>query len=107
MSPDASSTTSSATATPADAWAQVLAAAHAQVGDPAAGPGRVLSVKLGYNPNSSSVGSVVTILLWTSTFAAIALNVVTALLQRDGRAPALPPGTDTADTATTPPGGTT
>lgn len=104
MAPDAPATLEPSAATPADAWAQVLAAAHAQVGAPTPGPGRVLAVKLGYNPNSSSVGSVVTILLWTSTFAAIALNVVTALLQRDGRAPALPPGTDTADTSTTPPG---
>ena len=44
--------------------------------------GRVLRVKLGYNPNSSSVGSVVTVLFWSATASAAALNLVAALLAR-------------------------
>lgn len=52
-------------------------------------PGRVLRVKLGYNPNSSSVGSVVSILFWGAAASAAAVNLVAALLAR--RREALPP----------------
>lgn len=51
--------------------------------------GGVLRLKLGYNPNSSSVGSVVTTLLWTATFGAAALNIAAALLRE--RASTTPP----------------
>ncbi len=44
--------------------------------------GRVLRVKLGYNPNSSSVGSVVTVLFWSAAASAAALNLVSALLAK-------------------------
>lgn len=44
-------------------------------------PGKILSVKFGYNPNSSSIGSVVSLLLWSATFGALAINVIASLLQ--------------------------
>jgi hypothetical protein len=47
----------------------------------AGAPGRVLRAKLGYNPNSSSVGSVVSVLMWSATFSAAALNALTVLLR--------------------------
>lgn len=69
----------------------ILEALRAAAGDAEPPPdGRVLSVKLGYNPNSSSVGSVVSVLFWSATAATLALNLTAALLakRRD------PPGDD-------------
>lgn len=63
-----------------DPWSRRILDLRARVGIPASLPGRVLRIKLGYNPNSSSVGSVVSILIWTATFGTIAANVVAALL---------------------------
>lgn len=40
----------------------------------------VLSVKLGYNPNSSSVGSLVSVLFWSATGAAVLASLVAARL---------------------------
>lgn len=39
-------------------------------------------VKLGYNPNSSSVGSVLTTLVWGTTLSAVALNIAAALVRK-------------------------
>ena len=39
----------------------------------------VLRVKLGYNPNSSSVGSVVTVLMWSVVLGSTMLNAMAAL----------------------------
>lgn len=61
-------------------WQAVVDRLGALHGREPRGEGRVLSVKFGYNPNSSSVGSVVTVLLWTSVFAVSALNILNALL---------------------------
>lgn len=78
-----------------DPWQRVIRAASNRDGDDTyPGRGRVLKVKLGYNPNSSSVGSVIAVLMWTATFGAIALNVVTAIVARDARRPSLPPPDD-------------
>lgn len=49
---------------------------------PYAGEGRVLRVKLGYNPNSSSVGSVVTVLMWTLAMGSVVLNVMATLARQ-------------------------
>jgi hypothetical protein len=46
------------------------------------GKGRVLRVKLGYNPNSSSVGSVVTVLMWTVAMGSVVLNVMATLARQ-------------------------
>jgi hypothetical protein len=55
--------------------------------------GRVLAVKWGYNPNSSSLGVDVTFLLFG--MAAIALlTPIVSLFLRGRRAPALPPSSD-------------
>ena len=40
----------------------------------------MLRVKLGYNPNSSSVGSVVTVLMWTTVFSSVVLNAMAAVV---------------------------
>jgi hypothetical protein len=61
-------------------WADVVDRLGQMHGRAPHGRGRVLSVKFGYNPNSSSVGSVITVLLWTSVFAVSALNIMNALL---------------------------
>lgn len=93
--PDAPTTPT--TETHDDPWQRVLRAAEGDLGDvEAPRRGRVLSVKLGYNPNSSSVGSVISVLMWTATFGAIALNIVTAIVARDARRPGLPPGDEDA-----------
>jgi hypothetical protein len=78
-----------------DPWQRVVTAAAGDM-DAAEyrGRGRVLRVKLGYNPNSSSVGSVIAVLMWTATFGAVALNVITAIVARDARHPSLPPPDD-------------
>lgn len=65
---------------PRDRWGRRLAAmAHGVSAAP--GRGRVLRLKLGYNPNSSSVGSVVTTLLWSATAGSVMLNIAAALLR--------------------------
>lgn len=66
---------------PRDRWLQRLLGGRVPSEIPD-GPGRVLRLKLGYNPNSSSVGSVITTLLWTATMGTAALNVATALVRR-------------------------
>ena len=61
------------------------------------GPGRVLRVKLGYNPNSSSVGSVVTVLMWSTVFSSVVLNAMAAVVVSEWKkqsAGALPDSTD-------------
>jgi len=63
------------------------------------GPGRVLRVKLGYNPNSSSVGSVVTVLMWTTVFSSVVLNAMAAVVVSEWKrqsAGALPSNPDDA-----------
>jgi len=62
-----------------DYWRQRLTGRDAPEGG---GRGRVLRAKLGYNPNSSSVGSVVSVLMWSAAFSAIALNSLEAVLRR-------------------------
>lgn len=65
------------------------------------GRGRVLRVKLGYNPNSSSVGSVVTVLMWSVVLGSTMLNAMAALARTQfagGRAlPHLPDQSPPAD----------
>lgn len=65
---------------PRDRWTRRLAALGSTL--PTAVDGRVLRLKLGYNPNSSSVGSVVTTLLWSATAGAVMLNIAAALVQK-------------------------
>ncbi len=74
----------------------VLAALRAAVpdGTPPPPQGRVLAVKLGYNPNSSSVGSVVSVLFWSATAAAAALNLTAALLAKHRAGPPDAPPAD-------------
>ncbi len=43
--------------------------------------GRVLKVKLGYNPNSSSLGMDVTLLLFGSALVSITIGVVSAIVR--------------------------
>lgn len=78
-----------------DPWARRLTAlARRHPGAPPAA-GRVLRVKFGYNPNSSSVGSVVSILMWAATAGAVAANVMAAVLaERRGVAPGSEPAGD-------------
>lgn len=67
-----------------DPWQAEILAHRARLGpDASEGRGRVLRVKLGYNPNSSSIGSVVSVLMWTTAFGAIALNVFASLVRRE------------------------
>jgi len=47
--------------------------------------GRVLRLELGFNPNSSSVGSLVTVLFWSATAATCALNFASAALAKQRR----------------------
>lgn len=71
-----------ADAAPLDAWQREILARSLGVDAGAShGPGKVLRVKLGYNPNSSSIGSVVSILMWSAAFGAIALNVFAAIVR--------------------------
>jgi hypothetical protein len=66
-----------------DRWLErLVAAAGPNDASSTDGNGRVLRLKLGFNPNSSSVGSVVTTLLWSASVSVVALNVATALIQR-------------------------
>ena len=62
-----------------DPWMERLRAA-AEGGEPL--EGEVLRVKLGFNPNSSSVGSLVTVLFWSATAGTMALNYVAATLAK-------------------------
>lgn len=60
-----------------DPWLRALLA------QPADGAvARARRVKLGYNPNSSSVGSVLTTLVWGTTLSAVALNIAAALVRK-------------------------
>lgn len=64
-----------------DRWLRELTESAAALSvDPTSGE-NVLSVKLGYNPNSSSVGSVITTLLWSATMGAAVVNIAAALIQ--------------------------
>lgn len=47
---------------------------------PAVGAGRVLRVRLGYNPNSSSVGTTVVVFLWSMVGSATVLAATASLL---------------------------
>jgi hypothetical protein len=58
---------------------------------PAPARGRVLSIKPGYNPNSSSVGSVISVLFWSATAATAALNLAAALVARRAAESTEPP----------------
>lgn len=60
----------------ADPWLRQLAAGSSPADAPV--PGRVLRAKIGYNPNSSSVGSVVTVLVWSATTASVVLSLLQA-----------------------------
>ncbi|MBI4577514.1 MAG: hypothetical protein HY722_14735 [Planctomycetes bacterium] len=42
--------------------------------------GRILRVRLGHNPNSSSIGTVVIVFLWSLFTASLVLNTVAAAL---------------------------
>jgi len=57
------------------------------------GPGRVFRVKLGYNPNSSSLGTSVVVLLWGIGLAGVLFQLVGAwILSAQGASlPMLPP----------------
>ena len=65
-----------------DPWQAEMARLAKQQGGPYRGRGRVLKVKLGFNPNSSSVASVVTIVMWSVTGAAAVLNLFAGLLAK-------------------------
>ena len=74
--------------------------------EPASGrplAGKILTLKLGFNPNSSSVGTTVVVLLWTAASSGAVLSLVAAVLaHRLGRsAPPLAdqPGPPQAPTA--------
>lgn len=64
-----------------ESWDKRLRALAEGTSEPSEGEGRVLKVKLGYNPNSSSVGSMVTMLMWSATAASVTLNLFAALLR--------------------------
>lgn len=65
-----------------DAWQRELLQERMRNPGSWKGKGRVLRVKFGYNPNSSSIGSVVSILLWSAAFTAMAINIVSAMVSR-------------------------
>ena len=48
-------------------------------GPPGPGAGRVLRVRLGYNPNSSSVGTTVVVFLWSMVGSATVLAATASL----------------------------
>lgn len=75
---------------PRDRWIQRLMQ-HRDGATTPTGEGRVLRLKLGYNPNSSSVGSVVSTLLWSATIGSVALNIASALIRQkiDGAPPTI------------------
>lgn len=74
-----------------DPWQKQLAELAKKQGGEYRGRGRVLKVKLGFNPNSSSVASVVTIVMWSAAGAAAALNLFAGLLAKRGKQPEEPP----------------
>lgn len=59
--------------------------------------GRVLKLKLGFNPNSSSVGTTVVVFLWTLVASGAVLSLTAAVLanrfrrRRPGGEPSVPP----------------
>jgi hypothetical protein len=72
--------------------------------------GRILAVKWGYNPNSSSLGVDVTFLLFGMAFIALATPIVALFLRTRRRRPVeLPPAVapDESAAATPPPTGAT
>ena len=86
-------------------WAQRLQAEAARADGPAPPlPGRILRAKLGYNPNSSSIGSLISVLLWSSAFAAVAINILQGVVARQALGahprPALPSAGDQHSEAT-------
>ena len=65
--------------------------------------GRILAVKWGYNPNSSSLGVDVTFLLFGMAVIALLTPIVSLFLRaRRARPGALPPATDAAATERAP-----
>jgi hypothetical protein len=75
-----------------DPWLRQLRATtqhgdHASTADDAAGApaigGRVLRAKIGYNPNSSSVGSVVTVLVWSATTASVVMSLLRTRIEAE------------------------
>lgn len=42
--------------------------------------GKILKVRLGYNANSSSLATIVTVFMWGATAAVIVVNMVAAVL---------------------------
>ncbi len=58
-----------------DAWLRSLVAHDSGDSDV---PGQLLRAKIGYNPNSSSVGSVVTVLVWSATTASVVMTLLKA-----------------------------
>jgi hypothetical protein len=78
-----------------DPWLQQLVATTAapkgapssEVVAPAAAlDGRVLRAKIGYNPNSSSVGSVVTVLVWSATTASVVMSLLRTRIEAEREA---------------------
>lgn len=44
-------------------------------------PGRILQVRYGYNPNSSSLGANLQILIWGAAFATVATLALSAFIR--------------------------
>lgn len=63
-----------------DEYDDLIPEALRRGGAPAAGAGRVLRVRLGYNPNSSSVGTTVVVFLWSMVGSATVLAATASLL---------------------------
>lgn len=59
-------------------WERVARAAPTKGGLPSRG--RVLSVKLGYNPNSSSIGTATSVLLWGMLAGYTLFNLLSAVV---------------------------
>lgn len=62
--------------------------------------GRVLKVKLGFNPNSSSVGTTVVVFLWTLVASGAVLAFTSAVLAYRFRRKAVVPGASADDGST-------
>jgi hypothetical protein len=43
--------------------------------------GKILQVRLGYNPNSSSIGANVQILIWSAAFATVLTVFISAMIR--------------------------
>ena len=75
------------TDTHADRWLRRFDLTPERLAEAAAGAstsgeaGAVARIKLGYNPNSSSVGSVITTLLWSATVGAAVVNIAASLIR--------------------------